>query len=220
MTSSRRSSGFPYNFTLMDLTAGHSHTIWCAVSSSIPHFLQSSSDTMLFLLYGAERCVDDLCQSVIYKGWSLFRAILSRVPINRGVSCTVGIGVRSSPSFSSPSALVTPPIPTLVHIVHLHNTDVMRSSPREDVRFASCSPLPPRHYLLLRQSSITYAMLMGYEIFIVFQRDRYSRGMFSAIAFRFLTQIRARYSRCYKVTQQPLLDSTSPIVYMRCYLPQ
>jgi len=45
MTSSGRRSGFQYNLTLMDLIAGHSHTTWCAVSSSIPHFLQSGSDT-------------------------------------------------------------------------------------------------------------------------------------------------------------------------------
>jgi len=29
--------------SLVNLIAGHSHTIWCAVSSSIPHFLQSGS---------------------------------------------------------------------------------------------------------------------------------------------------------------------------------
>jgi len=30
MNSSERRSGFPYNLTLIDLIAGHSHTMWCA----------------------------------------------------------------------------------------------------------------------------------------------------------------------------------------------
>jgi len=42
MTSSGRRCGFPYNLTLMDLIAGHLLAIYCAVSSSIPQFLQSS----------------------------------------------------------------------------------------------------------------------------------------------------------------------------------
>jgi len=34
MTSSGRRSGFPYNLPLIYLITGHSHTMWCAISSS------------------------------------------------------------------------------------------------------------------------------------------------------------------------------------------
>jgi len=46
MISLGRRSGFPYNHSLMDLIAEHSHTMWCPVSSSIPHFLRSGSDAI------------------------------------------------------------------------------------------------------------------------------------------------------------------------------